>query len=66
MGRPRLRRFPKRFFFHFHVSVDVYLGCFDGFMAEPKCDGRSIYSGLDQPHGCGVPEHMWRHSLFAE
>src|SRR5438552_4958181 len=46
------------------VRVQVNLRCFQRLVAEPDGNQRSINSGLEQLHRCGMTQHVRCHTLF--
>ena len=45
--------------FDCQVGVEVGLGRFWGFVAEPQCDCGGVEASGEHSHGAGVPHHMW-------
>ena len=41
------------------VGVEVDLGGFGGFVAEPEGDDAAVDAALEEGHGGGVPERVW-------
>jgi len=46
-----------------HIGMQVDLGCFRRFMAEPESDHAQIHTVPEQVHGCRVPQGVWRYRL---
>jgi len=49
-----------------HIGMQVDLGCFRRFMAEPECDHAQVYTVLKQVHGCRVSQGVWSYRLLFE
>jgi hypothetical protein len=43
---------------HIYRLRIIDLGGFDGLVAEPQRNHRSIYTGLEQFHGSGMAKHV--------
>ena len=49
----------ERSLFEFEVCFQVNPCRGDVFVAEPQCDDAGIDPGVQEPHGRGVPQHVW-------
>jgi len=65
-AKPAGASFPIAFSIVVKVCFDVAVGGLDTLMTEPECDYSRIYPGLEQMHGGGVPNHVWRYPLISE
>ena len=52
-------RLLERIFLERKVRVKVDLSSLDRLVPEPKCNHRTIHTGLQLLHGSGVPQNMW-------
>ena len=46
--------------------MEIDLGRLNALVAEPQCDHGSINARLQEPHRCGVPQHVRRDPLGAQ
>ena len=55
--------FPEGAFLELQVRLDVVMGGLEALVAEPQRDGRHVDAGLEQVHGGGVADDVWRHAF---
>lgn len=61
--RKRLRHGRDRGLLHTEVDLDVPVCGRELCVAEPRCDGRDVYTGVEEVHSCRVTKHVRRHGL---
>jgi hypothetical protein len=56
----------QRFLLELHIGVEVDLGCFSRFMAQPKSNDTEIHTTAKHRHGGTVAQCVRRHVLGSE